>query len=80
MRMRMRADEMGRRITFSTWCTASAHAFTGNETATTTAMASTPAMRPSMKVSALKTLAILRLEAPIARRIPISFLRSSTLM
>ena len=33
-----------------------------------------PAQSPMMKVSALKTCEILRFEAPIARRIPISFL------
>ena len=37
-------------------------------------------MRPSIKVSALNTFATLRFDAPIARRMPISFLRSSTLM
>ena len=39
-----------------------------------------PAIRPVMNVSALKISPTLRLEAPMARRIPISFLRSSTLM
>ena len=63
-----------------TLCVASTHAFTGNDTPTTTAMANTPAMRPSMNVSALKTFATLPFEAPMARRMPISFLRSSTLM
>ena len=65
---------------FATLCSRSTQAFTGTDTISTTAIANTPAMRPSMKVSALKTFATLPLEAPIARRIPISFLRSSTLM
>ena len=80
MRMSPSADETGSCMTFSTWCSASAHALTGKDTSTTTAIASTPAIKPSIKVSALNTLAMLRLDAPMARRMPISFLRSSTLM
>ena len=54
--------------------------FPGTGATSTTAMASTPAMRPSITVSALKTFATFSFEAPMARRTPISFLRSSTEM
>ena len=40
----------------------------------------TPAVKPSMSVSALKTREISCLLAPIERRMPISFVRSSTEM
>ena len=40
----------------------------------------TPEHRPMMKVSALNTSETLRLEAPMARRMPISLRRSSTLI
>ena len=39
-----------------------------------------PANAPMIKVSALNTWPTFRLDAPMARRIPISFRRSSTLM
>ena len=39
-----------------------------------------PAVKPIMKVSALKTRETSRFEAPIARRMPISLVRSSTLI
>ena len=39
---------------------------------------SRPEQSPMIKVSALKTCATLRLEAPMARRIPISLVRSRT--
>ena len=39
-----------------------------------------PAQAPMIKVSALNTWDTFFFEAPIARRIPISFLRSSTLI
>ena len=60
------ADVHGRLMMFSTAKPSSTAAFTGMETATTKAIAKRPEMRPSMKVSALKTLATLRLEAPMA--------------
>ena len=39
-----------------------------------------PEQRPMMKVSALNTSETFRLEAPMARRMPISFRRSRTLI
>ena len=39
-----------------------------------------PEHRPMMKVSALNTSEMFRLEAPMARRMPISLRRSSTLI
>ena len=39
-----------------------------------------PANKPIINVSALNTCEILRFEAPIALKIPISFLRSNTLI
>ena len=39
-----------------------------------------PAQKPMMNVSALNTCEMLRFEAPSARRMPISFVRSSTEM
>ena len=53
---------------------------TGMDMSSTMAMANTPENSPSIAVSALKMLATPSLEAPMARRMPISFLRSSTLM
>ena len=44
------------------------------------AMPTNPAARPTSMVSALKTRLISRLDAPTARRIPISLVRSSTEM
>ena len=43
-------------------------------------MPSTPAHRPIKNVSALNTWEMLCFDAPIARRMPISFLRSRTLI
>lgn len=43
-------------------------------------MPMSPAQRPMIKVSALNTWEILCLEAPMARRMPISFFRSNTLI
>ena len=40
----------------------------------------TPEHRPMMKVSALNTSEMFRLDAPMARRMPISLRRSSTLI
>ena len=45
-----------------------------------TAIPITPAAKPTISVSALNTLATSFLDAPMARRIPISLVRSSTLM
>ena len=39
-----------------------------------------PEQRPMMRVSALNTWEMLRLEAPMARKMPISLVRSITLM
>ena len=43
-------------------------------------MPMTPAVKPTMMVSALNTRLMSPLLAPMERRMPISFLRSSTLM
>jgi len=43
-------------------------------------MPTTPATKPTMSVSALKTQRMSRLLAPMERRMPISFLRSKTEM
>ena len=64
----------------STWRQLYTKAFTGTSAIKTTRIAKTPEIRPSMNVSALKMLATLSLEAPMARRMPISFLRSKTEM
>ena len=52
--------------------------FIGIFSSSVTAMPITPAENPTISVYALNTLEISRLEAPIARSIPISFVRSST--
>ena len=53
-------------------------ALTGMHTSATTPTPIRPAVRPSMMVSALNTREMSPLLAPMARRMPISFLRSST--
>ena len=52
--------------------------FIGNVRSTVMPIPITPAISPTIKVSALKTLDISFFDAPIALKIPISFVLSST--
>ena len=55
-------------------------ALMGSRASSDTPMSRTPAQQPMMKVSALNTWEMFRLEAPRARRMPISLVRSITEM
>ena len=63
---------------FATPATCSIIMFTGISSSTVTTMPSTPDTKPMMKVSAVKIRLTSRLLAPMERRMPISFVRSST--
>ena len=54
--------------------------FAGMQQSAVTPTPISPAVKPTMMVSALNTRPISPLLAPMERRMPISFLRSSTLM
>ena len=72
------AGRMARRLSMPVrFCTM---AFMGMMSSRVTPMPMTPAAKPSMSVSALKTLETSRYDAPMERRMPISFVRSSTEM
>ena len=52
--------------------------FIGMDSSSVTPMPIAPAAKPTISVSALNTREMSRLDAPIARSMPISFVRSST--
>ena len=55
-------------------------AFAGRMSRQEMPMPMAPARKPTMSVSALNTREMSRFDAPMARRMPISFVRSSTEM
>ena len=76
----MSAPFSGKTTRLSTLNMALTTAFAGKMSSCVMPIPITPEIRPSINVSALNTLAMSRLEAPIERRIPIYFLRSRTEM
>ena len=80
MRIRIRAASHGNCATPSTLVVCATIALIGKVARSVMAIPSTPEINPSMAVSAVKMRRMSFFEAPIARRIPISFVRSRTEM
>ena len=78
--MRISAASHGNCATFSTLVIFETTALIGIVARSVMAIPSTPEINPSMAVSAVKMRRMSFFEAPIARRIPISFVRSRTEM
>ena len=78
MTIRIRAASHGNCATPSTLVVCATIALIGKVARSVIAIPSTPEINPSMAVSAVKMRRISFFEAPIARRIPISFVRSRT--
>ena len=78
--IRISAASHGNCATFSTFVIFATTALIGIVARSVMAMPSTPEINPSMAVSAVKMRQMSFYEAPIARRIPISFVRSRTEM